>query len=672
MNLLEVKNFSLELKQDENWKPILSSLSFSLNKGETIGVVGESGSGKSVTALSIMQLLSRKSAKITSGAIFFEKRRKGEKEKGERGKGEKGKGEKEKGEREKGEEEKGRMKAEEISPSNFEGVPEGRGSLYKIDLIKSSEKELQQIRGNRIAMIFQEPMTSLNPVIKCGKQITEALLLHTSLSKKEAKQKTMELFRDVQLPDPEKAYHAYPHELSGGQKQRVMIAMAMSCNPDVLIADEPTTALDVTVQKNILELLKQLQEKTGMSIIFISHDLGVIAQIAHRIIVMYKGAIVEQGAAQAIFKNPQHPYTKGLLACRPRLDEKPERLATVEDFLKGEKEKGEREKGEGRREEVENWEGKVEAEEYPLQILKGCPQGGVVYMKSNFEGVPAGRGSLYENNNSNLKTEYHLFQITNLNKLYPIRKRKLFEKQSYFQALEDINLTIYEGETLGLVGESGCGKTTLGRTILRLIEPNSGEIYYKETNLRALSDSKMRNLRKEIQIILQDPYSSLNQRLTIGQMLLEPMSVHGILNNDKERKQRSIALLERVGLGEAHLHRYPHEFSGGQRQRIAIARALTVNPRFMVCDESVSALDVSVQAQVLNLLNDLKQDFQLTYLFISHDLSVVKYMSDRIAVMQQGKIVELNDAEAIYRNPQTAYTKKLIEAIPVIGQSKYR
>jgi peptide/nickel transport system ATP-binding protein len=334
---------------------------------------------------------------------------------------------------------------------------------------------------------------------------------------------------------------------------------------------------------------------------------------------MRKGAIVEQGTVESIFKNPQHPYTKGLLACRPKLTEKPKRLPTVENFMKGE------------------------------QFL-------LLFEEKVADGGPPpddGRGDL-------------LFQIQNLNKSYPIRKKNLFEKQSHFQALESINLTIYEGETLGLVGESGCGKTTLGRTLLRLIEPNSGNIYYKDTDLMALSYKEMRNLRKEIQIILQDPYSSLNQRLTIGQMLLEPMKVHHILNNDKERKKRAIALLERMGLGEAHLHRYPHEFSGGQRQRIAIARALTVNPKFIVCDESVSALDVSVQAQVLNLLNDLKQEFHLTYLFISHDLSVVKYMSDRIAVMQQGKIVELNDAETIYRNPQTDYTKKLIEAIPVI------
>jgi len=554
MPLLEVKNFSLELKQDENWNPILSSVSFSLEKGETVGVVGESGSGKSVTALSIMQLLSKKGSKIIEGGIWFDER------------------------------------------------------MKRLD-DEISEKELRHIRGNRIAMIFQEPMTSLNPVIKCGKQVMEALRQHTQLSKKESKSKTIELFGDVQLSDPEKLFHKYPHELSGGQKQRVMIAMAMSCNPDILIADEPTTALDVTVQKNILELLKLLQEKYGMSIIFISHDLGVIAQVAHRVLVMYKGEIVEQGDVKTIFNNPQHPYTKGLLACRPKLDEKPYRLPTVEEVMR-------------------RLDDKVMRKDSPFTNT--------------------------------------LIRIIDLNKRYPVRKKNMFEKQSYLQALENINLDIFEGETLGLVGESGCGKTTLGRTLLRLVEPDSGKILYKGKNLTELSLSNMRRLRKDIQMILQDPYSSLNQRLTIGQMLLEPMIVHRILRNNQERRKRAIELLERVGLREAHLHRYPHEFSGGQRQRIAIARALTVNPKFIICDESVSALDVSVQAQVLNLLNDLKEEFHLTYLFISHDLSVVKYMSDRIAVMEQGKIVELNHAEELYRNPQTSYTRKLIEAIPVI------
>lgn len=607
MNLLEIKNFSLELKQEENWNLVLSSISIFLKKGETMGVVGESGSGKSVTALSIMRLLSEKRARITEGGIYFAESRKQQAE------------------------------CREHPLPCIEGMPEGRNSLYQVNVTQISEKELQQIRGNRIAMIFQEPMTSLNPVIQCGKQITEALLLHTHLSKRETKQKTLELFQDVQLPDPEKVYRSYPHELSGGQKQRVMIAMAMCCNPDILIADEPTTALDVTVQKNILELLKQLQEKYGMSIIFISHDLGVVAQIAHRVAVMRKGIIVEQGEVQHIFKNPQHPYTKGLLACRPTLDEKPYRLPTVEDFMR------------------------TTAGELPPNEEKQKAESTANSLQCSEEVDTAGkRGSKRVS-----RRQDSLFQITNLTKLYPIRKRNLFEKQTYFQALKNINLDIYEGETLGLVGESGCGKTTLGRTLLRLIEPNSGNIFYKGTDVKMLSDKALRQLRKELQIILQDPYSSLNQRLTIGQMLLEPMKVHHILNNDKERRKRAIDLLERVGLTEAHLHRYPHEFSGGQRQRIAIARALTVNPKFIVCDESVSALDVSVQAQVLNLLNDLKQEFQLTYLFISHDLSVVKYMSDRIAVMQNGKIVELNEAEAIYRNPQTAYTRRLIEAIPM-------
>jgi len=621
MNLLEVNDYSLELKQDDEWNSILSSVSFSLKKGETLGIVGESGSGKSVTALSIMRLLSEKNARITGGEIIFgeeEKRRKGEEEK-------------------------------TLNPY-FQKVP------LVADLIQVEENDLRHIRGNRIAMVFQEPMTSLNPVIKCGYQVTEAILLHTGLTKKEAHKKTVELFNDVQLPEPEKVFHKYPHELSGGQKQRVMIAMAMSCNPDILIADEPTTALDVTVQKSILELLQQIQQKYGMCLLFISHDLSVVAQIAHRVLVMYQGKIVEQGEVNSVFKNPQHPYTKRLLECRRKLEEG--RRAEEQKSRKAEEQKSRRE------------EGKNTLTPYFQEVpLVAEEQKSRTAVEQNggsnsppFERRGARRAGRIEN--ITLCSNKNIIQIVNLSKFFEIRKKHLFEKQQYFQALNSINLDIYEGETLGLVGESGCGKTTLGRTLLKLVEADSGTIFYKGKDLNYVKGKELRKLRQEIQIILQDPYSSLNQRLTIGQMLIEPMKVHRILTNDKERKQRAIELLERVGLDESHLHRYPHEFSGGQRQRIAIARALTVNPTFIVCDESVSALDLSVQTQVLNLLNDLKKEFNLTYLFISHDLSVVRYMSDRIAVMQQGQIVELNDAEEIYNNPQSAFTKKLIEAIP--------
>lgn len=575
MKLLEVKDFFLELKNDNEWRSILKGVSFSLERGETLGIVGESGSGKSVTALSIMRLIKEKISKIPQGNIFF-------------------------------------------YPSEQEDP---------IDLTKLPEKEMQKIRGNRIGMIFQEPMTSLNPVIKCGEQIVEAILLHTKLTPKEAKSRVIELFNEVMLPRPEKIFDSYPHELSGGQKQRVMIAMAMCCNPDLLIADEPTTALDVTVQKNILELMKKLQKKYGMSIIFITHDLGVVAEIADKVMVLYKGSIVETGTAQNLFLNPQHPYTQGLLACRPPLDVRLKYLPTVEDFMKISQ--------------AENGD-----------TLKDVIRSAIVTKEERI----AAHKSLYAGE--------PLIRIENLSKRYPVRKSRLFEKQTYVNALDNVSLDIYEGETLGLVGESGCGKTTLGRAMIRLIEPTSGNVFYKGQNITHLSMGQMRSMRKDLQIILQDPYSSLNQRLTIGAMLVEPMQVHHIGANDKARRVKAIELLERVGLNESHLYRYPHEFSGGQRQRISIARALAVNPRFIICDESVSALDVSVQAQVLNLLNELKKEFHFTYLFISHDLSVVKFMSDRMAVMQGGKLVELNEADCVYAQPQTEYTQKLINAIP--------
>ncbi len=568
-NLLEISDLSLEFKQQGEWKAVLQNLNLSLKKSETLGIVGESGSGKSVTALSVMRLLNPRIARYPQGSILF----------------------------------------------NAQGKA--------IELTRCPEKEMQHLRGNRIAMIFQEPMTSLNPVIKCGKQITEQILLHDTISGEDARKRVLELFEEVMLPRPGQIFNSYPHELSGGQKQRVMIAMAMSCHPDLLIADEPTTALDVTVQKNILALIRKLQDRYGMSVLFISHDLGVVAEIADQVLVLYKGRTVEKNSIEEIFLRPRHPYTQGLLACRPSLTERPQRLPTVDDFMRG----------------------------------KGQNGGGMV----NIVSIPAEERSAFHRN---LYTQTPLISIRDLNKSYPVRKQKLFEKRQYVQALQHISLDIFEGETLGLVGESGCGKTTLGRCLLRLIEPTSGSVSYSGRNLTDLKTAQMRRVRKDLQIILQDPYSSLNQRLTIGDTLMEPMRVHQIGRNDEERRQKAVALLRRVNLDEGHFYRYPHEFSGGQRQRISIARALAVNPRFIVCDESVSALDVSVQAQVLNLLNELKEELRLTYIFISHDLSVVRFMADRIAVMQNGRIVELNEADTLCCHPENDYTRKLIDAIP--------
>ena len=576
--LLEFKNLVTEFHTEGTSVKAVNDVSFSLNKGETIGIVGESGSGKSVTSLSAMRLIPNPPGIISGGEIIFHQK---------------------------------------------DGTT--------TDLLKISEEQMRKFRGNEIAMIFQEPMTSLNPVFTCGNQVMEAIILHQKLNNKAAKSLTLELFKKVQLPDPERIYSAYPHQISGGQKQRVMIAMAMSCQPSVLIADEPTTALDVTVQKTILQLMQKLQKEQEMGILFITHDLGVIAELADKVVVMYKGKIVEQGSVWDIFNNPQHPYTKGLLACRPPLDKRYTFLPTVSDFMQTDDNGNIVDNG-------------VSVADFTKKL--------VISEKTRIASQKA------------LFAKEPVLTIKNLKTYFPIKGGFFGGITGQVKAVDNVSFDVYPGETLGLVGESGCGKTTIGRTIIRLEEPTSGEMLYKGKDIAKMNAKELRAFRKEVQIIFQDPYSSLNPRMTIGNAIMEPMQVHGILANDDERKKRVEELLSRVNLDPSHFYRYPHEFSGGQRQRIGIARALAVNPKFIICDESVSALDVSVQAQVLNLLNELKQEFGLTYIFISHDLSVVKYMSDRMVVMQEGKIEEMGDADQICNNPGTDYTKKLIDAIP--------
>lgn len=561
-HLLEIKNLDIAFASEEGMLKAVHDVSFSINKGEVVAVVGESGSGKSITSLSVLRLLPAPPAQYPNGEILFTKK---------------------------------------------DGTT--------INLLAATEKQMQQIRGNEIAMIFQEPMSSLNPVFKCGVQVMEAIQLHQKVSKAEAQQRTISLFEKVKLPNPSTIINRYPHELSGGQKQRVMIAMAMSCNPSLLIADEPTTALDVTVQKTILQLMKELQQETGMGILFITHDLGVVQELADKIVVLYKGNIVEQGTVKEIFSHAQHPYTKALLACRPSLYTKEMRLPVVSDFL-GKKDS-------------------VSRESIDLSAVTELQT-----------------------------TDHKLLSVHHLNVWFPAQKKLFGKTNQFIKAVNDVSFDIYKGETLGLVGESGCGKTTLGRAILRLLEPTSGKIILNEQNILDTPLSHFKQHRKDLQIVFQDPYSSLNPRISIGSAIAEPMLVHNVAANKKQAKEKVIELLEKVNLKADQYNRYPHEFSGGQRQRLVIARALALNPTFIVWDESVSALDVSVQAQVLNLLNDLKKEFNFTSLFISHDLAVVQYISDRIIVMNKGQIEEMGTAHEIYQEPKKDYTKQLLNSIP--------
>jgi len=574
MVLLNIKNLKISFLRDGEWNEVVHGIDFEVPKGKTLGIVGESGSGKSVSCLALMRLLNERQSRISADEITLDGK----------------------------------------------------------DILHLEEEKMHQIRGKRIAMIFQEPMTSLNPVFQCGFQVAEAILAHENVTEEAARQRVIELFKKVMLPRPEAIYKSYPHELSGGQKQRVMIAMALACNPELLIADEPTTALDVTVQKEILKLLKHLQhsdnQDDAMSMIFISHDLGVVAEVSDYIMVMHNGKVVEYGEAQEVLNNPKDPYTKGLLACRPPMDFRLKRLPVVKEFLDG------------------VWSDKLD---FKTELIVSQQD-----RKSHLE---------------NSYTREPILKVEHLKTWFPLRKGVFNRVYDHVKAVDDVTFEVYPGETLGLVGESGCGKTTLGRSILRLVEPSEGKIIFEGENVMSLSGNALREYRKRVQIVFQDPYSSLNPKIRVGDAIAEPMMVHGIEPDAKKRREKVCELLTEVGLEPAHYQRYPHEFSGGQRQRICIARALAVRPKLIICDESVSALDVSVQAQVLNLLNRLKKDFGFTYIFISHDLSVVRFMSDRILVMYNGKPVELGDADEIFNNPKNDYTKKLINAIPSVISS---
>jgi peptide/nickel transport system ATP-binding protein len=555
--MLNVKHLTIAFKNDNEFIPVVDKVSFSLNKNEILGVVGESGSGKSVSTLAITGLLPKNISKVTSGDIVFEGK----------------------------------------------------------SLLEYSKAQMTALRGKEIAMIFQEPMSALNPSMTCGEQVLEILIQHKDLTTAEAKAETLQLFEKVKLPRPTDIFKSYPHQISGGQMQRVMIAMAISCKPKLLIADEPTTALDVTVQKEIIQLLKSIQQETKMSIIFISHDLALVSEMAQRVIVMHKGTIVEEGNTKDIFLNPKKLYTKALIASKPNSKIHLKRLPTVSDFVN---------------------------DTVPTEVVSKNER--QLFRAQLFEQKP-------------------LLEVVNVEKEF-YSNAGLFNKTTVVKAVNNVSFKVYEGETLGLVGESGCGKSTLGNVILQLHKATKGKVFYKGEDITTIKGKALRVLRKDIQLIFQDPFSSLNPRITVGKAIEEPMKVHKLYKNDAERKEKVISLLERVGLNASHYYRYPHEFSGGQRQRIGIARTIALQPKLIICDESVSALDISVQAQVLNLLNELKEDFGFTYIFISHDLSVVKFMADELIVMNKGQIEEQGDPLQIYEEPKTPYTKRLIAAIP--------
>ncbi|MEN8423570.1 ABC transporter ATP-binding protein [Acinetobacter junii] len=561
--LLKVENLEVSFKSEsKQWIKTVKGISFNIPKNKTVALVGESGSGKSVTSLAVMGLLP-----------------------------------------------KGQSQISEQSQIRFEDK----------DLLNLSVAELRNICGKDIAMIFQEPMSSLNPVFTVGDQIAEVLRIHLGMGRKQARARVLELLKEVGIPSPDTKIDAYPSQLSGGQQQRVMIAMAIACEPKLLIADEPTTALDVTIQKQIIDLLESLRQRREMSMLFITHDLALVGEIADEVIVMRHGEIRESGDAQQVLEQPNDVYTRALLHCRPQLSSRPYRLPVTSDFMK-------QENG---------------------QLI---------------EAINLSTFHLQERSRGLTGDESIILDVQNLKKSF--YSRKGLWGRDEFQAVKGVSFKLAKGKTLGLVGESGSGKTTIGLLLMRLHEATGGQAFIDGKDILAMSEKEFALYQRKIQIIFQNPYASLNPRFTIGQILLEPMRIHGIGQNDQERKKIALELLERVSLPVEAYDRYPHEFSGGQRQRIAIARCLTLKPEILICDESVSALDVSVQAQVLNLLQDLQDEFGLSYIFISHDLSVVKYISDQVMVMNHGEVVEIANSDELYLNPQHEYTQKLLKAIP--------